>query len=1185
MAKKIFIISMFLFVLLAGFVYAEELAVTITPSTVSPSTAINIGIESATTFYQYLYIYDSDDKYKGRIKADCPYYRCTNSHTLEYNIGSDFIGSYYVKVFDYNRYMWVKTYFQVEGEPLDITITPNEVLAGETITINIKPNSRGISRELQFYDSSDRRKATNELGCEGKEICRYYWFWDYCSYDKKCYEEVSFSYNIPTDWKPDQYYLNIYSMDNWIKEYFNINQLIGDVNGDGVIDNEDVDLITLYVAGSNPFEVPITGSAVVQPPDYVLDANSDGKIDALDAGLVDQIANNLEVSLTGFLRYGDVNGDNEVTAFDASMVLKSTVRIISFNENQKRAADVTGNGAVSGYDASFIMKYAAGMIDSFPVEALTTEKKMAQYSEKEVFLISDNNWRDVLPLVPLTTWTGNENCQRGYGTPANVCVYPTLIYHEETSSFDADSIIYFMQQYSPTKVTVIGDTPQELDNLLTAPEDGAGLNEEDIRRIYPTDYFSYWSSFKDVIYVEDNYELALLASTYSSLINAPLIIEGTALDTSSVFSGRNIICVGSATPAGSTCNEQYSLEQLQQKYVGETSTDKILLVNSNDLSIKVSETLYPKKSSEGISETYSKNSLTAPVLASAKQELILSTNSINYQDVDSFIETKINNLGLEPEYLTIVASPNAIEMSRLPSVLEGSGYVSVDAWEYAQIDDDYFLDLAVGRIFGITIADSSSNIARSLFYEQTLRNPDKVLVTRGSQVIVGAQMVYSQGKVLSSAGYQATATPSGTNSNDWKDKSLIFYHDHGASSWAGISSTWIPYLDNSFVFVDACSTCGFKKAASKQYLFCSNVIRNGGIGYMGTTDLAGLYSGKDFISETFAYGSTIGKSFMNAKNAINIQSLGRNYIPWYTLIGDPTLKLATPYTMPSPQLLELSDRDNEKDYQLVIPAMKIMNQEQIRQLSGNPDRGIYMYFSSAYGGGPLMENFWFAYRMQLLELGDFQPKSVLIDSVLGELAKETTNEGDVWWIISPLKSYRWFEVDPSEIGNYGYFTTANDQQFTNFEFDITLSSILIVNGACGSANNIQTTTKPTTNLCSAGTASAVTGIGPWYWTCIGSNGGSTASCSAPKTIISPPGTDNQTNTTGTINATSNPSEANTYVDAIFKGITPIAIANISVGNHTINITKQGYYSYVNDSVHVRANQTTIINAILRAIGG
>jgi hypothetical protein len=52
-------------------------------------------------------------------------------------------------------------------------------------------------------------------------------------------------------------------------------------------------------------------------------------------------------------------------------------------------------------------------------------------------------------------------------------------------------------------------------------------------------------------------------------------------------------------------------------------------------------------------------------------------------------------------------------------------------------------------------------------------------------------------------------------------------------------------------------------------------------------------------------------------------------------------------------------------------------------------------------------------------------------------------------------------------------------------------------GVCGSANGVPVTSPPSANLCSAGAASAVTGIGPWSWACAGGSGGSTASCSAP----------------------------------------------------------------------------------------
>jgi hypothetical protein len=66
--------------------------------------------------------------------------------------------------------------------------------------------------------------------------------------------------------------------------------------------------------------------------------------------------------------------------------------------------------------------------------------------------------------------------------------------------------------------------------------------------------------------------------------------------------------------------------------------------------------------------------------------------------------------------------------------------------------------------------------------------------------------------------------------------------------------------------------------------------------------------------------------------------------------------------------------------------------------------------------------------------------------------------------------------------------------------NIVLTSSAPVNGACGTANGGTFPYQPnTTDLCSAGTPSAVSGNGPWSWSCLGSNGGTTATCSANRT--------------------------------------------------------------------------------------
>lgn len=58
-----------------------------------------------------------------------------------------------------------------------------------------------------------------------------------------------------------------------------------------------------------------------------------------------------------------------------------------------------------------------------------------------------------------------------------------------------------------------------------------------------------------------------------------------------------------------------------------------------------------------------------------------------------------------------------------------------------------------------------------------------------------------------------------------------------------------------------------------------------------------------------------------------------------------------------------------------------------------------------------------------------------------------------------------------------------------------------INGTCGSSHGQTLASAPTTNLCSAGNATAVLGIGPWSWTCAEVSGGTSTNCQASK---SPP---------------------------------------------------------------------------------
>jgi parallel beta-helix repeat protein len=119
--------------------------------------------------------------------------------------------------------------------------------------------------------------------------------------------------------------------------------------------------------------------------------------------------------------------------------------------------------------------------------------------------------------------------------------------------------------------------------------------------------------------------------------------------------------------------------------------------------------------------------------------------------------------------------------------------------------------------------------------------------------------------------------------------------------------------------------------------------------------------------------------------------------------------------------------------------------------------------------------------------------SVQLSSTNGTTAASATqcsNGGTQPTVITVTQSY---------MCNDGVITAQGNQVSTTVNSGSPTCNPAPVDGACGSVNGTAVTSEPTANLCSTGTASAVSGTGPWNWSCAGSDGGQTASCAAVQT--------------------------------------------------------------------------------------
>ncbi|HIJ94660.1 MAG TPA: hypothetical protein HPP94_02770, partial [Desulfuromonadales bacterium] len=84
---------------------------------------------------------------------------------------------------------------------------------------------------------------------------------------------------------------------------------------------------------------------------------------------------------------------------------------------------------------------------------------------------------------------------------------------------------------------------------------------------------------------------------------------------------------------------------------------------------------------------------------------------------------------------------------------------------------------------------------------------------------------------------------------------------------------------------------------------------------------------------------------------------------------------------------------------------------------------------------------------------------------------------------------------PSE-GTWPIVATATDEVGNSSTVTRTVIYAAPHDGVCGISSGQTLSVAPAVDLCSSGTASSVTGAGPWSWTCGGINGGATISCGA-----------------------------------------------------------------------------------------
>ncbi|MFH1607006.1 MAG: hypothetical protein ABIC91_06670 [Nanoarchaeota archaeon] len=656
---------------------------------------------------------------------------------------------------------------------------------------------------------------------------------------------------------------------------------------------------------------------------------------------------------TGSTSGGTGNAIKDITGFVTRGLEKITGKVTGDDS----ITEIVCEGTIDDVNGNFVP-------DSCNLKVLNNKKDMTKFTDKTVIITTDEDWHKPLKATPLSSWTNINDISCQDGNRPGKCLYPLLIYHEEEVSgdyaFDTDSVTEFVTKWGADKAYFYDDTTQQPGTQVIV---GANLEEGSYEQITNSKYLEFWEEITTVVISEDDYDTGLLASILAAQKNAPLLFKDYDEISPEILS-KKIIVVGDITLAGNVV-QSFTKEELREQLY--SNSDKILVINTNDIE-NFAVTNQINDQGIALQKVFWKDSLSAPVLSFAKEEKIAFVNG-GYNQIYAYNDLK---------YITILANHNFLPQgTEPPSVdeclaLKSNGYSDKSCYA-ARMNNPNPVKY-VGRIFGITPSDTSSYVARSIFFSdennKMIKPVEKVILRAGDDVDSNDYM-YNLAKLYNP--YYETicsvfdsrdsiCTKNTVADEDVLDSDIIYYDGHSVYYyWMNWYTNYfrpdnnkkpvIPYMNNVFGVGASCNTNAFFRMGVNyivdhqseydgtylsSYLFGAEFLKHGAIGYLGamtgsnTIDgqIMSSSAGDDMMQQLLRTNGEIGRlvyetyendPFCLADNTESVCDTVRLLWPVFILYGDPTiqLNLAEESTQPDNYIITSFEEDDD-EYRLFI---------------------------------------------------------------------------------------------------------------------------------------------------------------------------------------------------------------------------------------------------------------------------
>ncbi|CAJ1352141.1 unnamed protein product [Effrenium voratum] len=475
-----------------------------------------------------------------------------------------------------------------------------------------------------------------------------------------------------------------------------------------------------------------------------------------------------------------------------------------------------------------------------------------------------------------------------------------LVMQEVEDAAEAD----FVAQYRPETTYLLGSISSE--SLAGSLGQEVALTASSTCAASAVLAQHFWQESSEIVAATcDDYAAALMAAPLAAKRGVPLILLDDQATLKSVIDAlkvQQLVYVGAAAWEN-TFVPQTDLRDAVEVYTALGKPEYLAIANPSDRQAPIFKGL----------------SAMAPMIASLRGGAVLPVKGGDVSAGAIKQQLKAHIVHGMPKYVALVGGPHAV-----PPHCEIGNFFGEEKCRdapYADLDEDIFLDVAMGRIVARNLASASLLVSRIGNYDYVRDAASEGRFGMGGNLKSSADSIRP---ALTNVGFSVDMVDEHELAQLQKLQVSAFIHvDHAGAGGMGHSFKYntTVLLSPSVVSSGGCSTAGFDKLSNPMDSVVLTLLHYGAVAFLGGPRNAITASGLVHAAfwNDIALGKSIGEAFVAGWNNVALNHIDQatdaaqktaEYVMMnIALMGDPAFKLFIP-SAPQQRLAEVVQLSN-----------------------------------------------------------------------------------------------------------------------------------------------------------------------------------------------------------------------------------------------------------------------------------